>query len=96
VLLFDNGVYEVTGAQPTVGAGRVNFGEIARGAGFRSVFEFDALEAWQREIGGVLSAGGPVFAWLKVAPVSGIPGPRSPGPAGERARRLRAALHGER
>lgn len=94
VLLFDNGVYEVTGAQPTVGSGRVNFAEIARGAGFRSVFEFAELDAWRREIGAVLSAGGPVFAWLKVAPVLGIPGPRSPGKAGPRAQGFREALGG--
>ena len=92
VLVFDNGVYEVTGAQPTAGSGVVDFATIARGAGFPSVFEFDSLDAWRSQIGTVLESPGPVFAWLKVEAVAGIPGPRSPGPAGERARRLRDAL----
>lgn len=86
VLLFDNGVYEVTGAQPTVASGRVDFATIARGAGFTSVFEFTERAAWEREVGTVLEAPGPVFAWLKVAPVVGIPGPKSPGPAAARAK----------
>jgi phosphonopyruvate decarboxylase len=94
VLLFDNGVYEVTGAQPTPASNGVDFAAIARGAGFKSVFAFDALPEWQRQVSSALGAPGPVFAWLRVEPVTGIPGPRSPGPAGERARRLREALSG--
>jgi phosphonopyruvate decarboxylase len=95
VLLFDNGVYEVTGAQPTPASNGVDFAAIARGAGFTSVFEFDALHEWQRHIASVLAAPGPVFVWLRVEATLGIPGPRSPGPAGERARRLMNALIGK-
>src|SRR5215212_3226432 len=82
VLLFDNGVYEVTGSQPIPGHGQVDFGAIARGSGFSSVFEFSDLDAWKAVVATVLVAPGPVFATLRVVPEYGIPGPRSPGPAG--------------
>lgn len=92
VVVFVNGVYEVTGSQPVPAPGRVDFATIARGAGFPSVFEFSELDDWRANIAQVLDAPGPVFAVLYVAPEAGIPGPKSPGPAGERARRLRDAL----
>ena len=90
VLVFQNGVYEVTGSQPM--PAEADFATIARGAGFSSVFEFSNSEEWTSRIDEVLEAPGPVFAVLRVAPDVGIPGPKSPGPAGERARRFRQAL----
>ena len=92
VLLFDNGVYEVTGSQPTPGRGRIDYSAIARGAGFSSVFEFSDLDAWQANVATVLAAPGPVFATLRVIAEFGIPGPRSPGPAGERGQAFIQAL----
>jgi phosphonopyruvate decarboxylase len=92
VIVFDNGVYEVTGAQPTAGSNNVDFATIARGAGFRFVDEFGDLADWQQGIHRILNADGPVFVWLRVEPVHGVPGPKSPGPAGERARKLTEAL----
>lgn len=92
VILFDNGVYEVTGAQPTPGSNGVDFATIARGAGFRSVDEFGDLADWQHGVQRILNAPGPTFVWLRVEPVVGIPGPKSPGPAAGRAARLTEAL----
>lgn len=92
LLVFENGTYEVTGSQHVPGAGRVDYAALARGAGFGSVFEFSDLDRWRREIDTVMSAAGPTFAVLHVEPVFGVPGPKSPGPAGERARRFIAAL----
>lgn len=92
VLVFENGTYEVTGSQHVPGAGVVDYATLARGAGFDSVFEFSDLAHWRRGIGLVLSASGPTFAVLHVEPVYGIPGPKSPGPAGERGKRLREAV----
>jgi sulfopyruvate decarboxylase subunit beta len=92
VLVFDNGVYEVTGSQPIPGPARVDFATIARGAGFTSVFEFSEPAGWRADVAGVLRSPGPVFATLRVDAESGIPGPRSPGPASERGRRLIDAL----
>jgi sulfopyruvate decarboxylase subunit beta len=92
VIVFDNGTYEVTGSQPVPGGSGTDFATIARGAGFRSVFDFDTLGAWERGIAEVLNTDGPAFVVLHVEQVIGQPGPRSPGPAGDRARRLMQAL----
>ncbi len=99
VLVFDNGGYEVTGAQPTPGApsGRkagdaVDFAGLARASGFRSVHRFGTLEDWTDQLETVLAAPGPTFALLDVELVPGAKGPRSPGPAPARARAFMEAL----
>lgn len=98
VLLLDNGVYEVTGAQPTPAAmieragGRVDYEAMARASGFTRVFRFREIENWRAKMHDVLCADGLTFALLDVEPVHGRPGPKSPGPAAERARQFMAAL----
>jgi sulfopyruvate decarboxylase subunit beta len=99
ILVFDNGVYEVTGAQPTPAAAagrsgqdRIGFSGLARATGFPSVFRFSSNAEWADRIEEVLSAPGPTFALLDIAPIAGASGPRSAGPAPERARRFMAAL----
>lgn len=99
ILLFDNGVYEVTGAQPTPAAPegrmdgeRIDFAALARASGFRSVSRFATIDEWTAGLPNVLEATGPSFALLDVAPMSEAKGPRSPGPAPERARAFMAAL----
>ena len=90
VILLDNGVYEVTGAQPV--PARVDFLTIARGSGFSSLHHFSSLDDWTRNAERVLGTKGPTFVLLDIEPVPGRPGPKSPGNAGERARALKAAL----
>jgi len=92
LIVFDNGVYEVTGAQPTPAPNTVDYAAIARGAGFPAVHAYQDLETWSAEAEQVLSGSGPTFVWLRVDAARGIPGPRSPGPAGDRARALQEAL----
>ena len=99
LMVFDNGVYEVTGAQPTPGSalGRpdkrgVDFAEIARACGWPSVFRYRDIEDWRDEAAAALAAPGPVFIALEVAPVPGAVGPKSPGPTVERARKFSEAL----
>ena len=99
VIVCDNGVYEVTGAQPTPGspAGRhdgasVDWIGMARAAGFKSVQRFDDSRAWRGAVREIIDAPGPTFVLLDVEAAVGIPGPRSPGPAGERSRRFMQAL----
>ena len=101
ILLFDNGVYEVTGAQPTPSApgaraddAHIDFAAVARASGFTSVFRFDSVGDWSAGVEAVLAAEGPTFAVLDVAPVPGARGPRSPGPAPARARAFMQALAG--
>lgn len=99
LLTFDNGVYEVTGAQPTPGAApirnaqrAIDYCDIARSCGFENPMAFESLDDWRRNVSQVLSAPGPTFAVLKVEPFPDAGGPRAPGPARERARKLAAAL----
>lgn len=92
VIVFDNGSYEVTGSQPVPAAGRVDFATIARGAGFQRVFEFATIDDWRGALAEVLGGTGPTFVTLCVDPVVGLPGPKSPGPARDRARRFMDAL----
>ena len=92
VVVVDNGVYEVTGAQPVPGAGRVDFVAMARACGFRAVHRYAEADAWARDVASLLDGEGPTLVVLDVLGEAGIPGPRSPGPAWERARRLMEAL----
>jgi thiamine pyrophosphate-dependent acetolactate synthase large subunit-like protein len=99
LIVFDNGVYEVTGAQPTPGnaAARadrrdVDFAAIARSCGWRSTFRHHELDAWRAGAPEAFAATGPVFIALEVAPVPGAAGPKSPGPTLARAQAFRAAL----
>src|SRR5947208_8294309 len=43
LLILDNGLYEVTGGQPTAGAGHTDFAGLARAAGIRRVYAFASL-----------------------------------------------------
>jgi phosphonopyruvate decarboxylase len=92
LLVLDNGVYEVTGAQPTPGVGRVDFAAIARACGYQAAWRFSDADAWSRHAAEVLAAPGPTFVALDVLPDPAAPAPRSPGPAAERARRFMEAL----
>ncbi len=66
--LFDNGVYAVTGGQPVPGTGRADWEEMAKGAGYAAVFNFDNLEDLATGIDQALAATGPVFVRLAVTP----------------------------
>lgn len=91
LIVFDNGVYEVTGAQPTPG-GRVDFAAVARGCGLVAVHHFSDIAAWRAGAHAALNEKGPVCIVLDVAPVLGAVGPRSPGPTAARAAAFSAAL----
>jgi thiamine pyrophosphate-dependent acetolactate synthase large subunit-like protein len=94
VVVFDNGVYEVTGAQPTPGtiAAGVDFTTVARGCGLTSIHRWASLDDWRRGAEEALAARGPTLVVLDVAPKPGAGGPRSPGPTAERAKRFKEAL----
>ena len=66
--LFDNGVYAVTGGQPVPGTGRTDWEEMAKGAGYAAVFNFDDLEDLTTGIDQVLASTGPVFIRLAITP----------------------------
>jgi phosphonopyruvate decarboxylase len=93
LVIFDNGVYEVTGAQPSPGR-NVDFAAIARASGIGAVYRFSDLDAWRAGAGEALRARGPVCIVLDVAPVPGARGPKSPGPTVARAKLFADALRG--
>jgi len=96
LIIFDNGVYEITGGQPTPAtsgnAPLVDYPALARAAGFQQVFVFDELDEWHESARDVIDAPGPTFVHLAIAPVPGAVGPRSPGPAPPRARDFADAM----
>jgi sulfopyruvate decarboxylase subunit beta len=66
--LFNNGVYAVTGGQPIPGSGQTDWENMAKAAGYASVFSFDNLEDLTTSMDEVLGAVGPVFIHLEVEP----------------------------
>lgn len=93
LIVFDNGVYEVTGQQELPApSGSVDLPAIARGCGWDSVYAFDSVDRWRTEIASVLAVPGPTFVVLKVEPVPGGEVPRSPAPAGQRVLDFAARL----
>jgi thiamine pyrophosphate-dependent acetolactate synthase large subunit-like protein len=92
LVVLDNELYEVTGGQPTPGAGRVDFAGLARAAGISRAETFADQDAWQKGAAKALSGEGPVLIWLKVEGKLGQKTPRPPRPMGEQIARLRQAL----
>jgi thiamine pyrophosphate-dependent acetolactate synthase large subunit-like protein len=92
LLIFDNGLYEVTGGQPTAGAGHTDFAALARGAGIQRVYRFATLEEWQAGAAEALTGPGPVVVWLTVEGRLGQKTPKAPRPMAEQIARLQQAL----
>jgi thiamine pyrophosphate-dependent acetolactate synthase large subunit-like protein len=92
LIIIDNGVYEVTGGQPTVGAGHIDFVELARAAGIQRVYAFETAQEWRAQASEALSGPGPVVIWLRVSARQGQRAPMAARPMGEQLRRLRQLL----
>ena len=90
VVIMDNGVYEVTGAQPV--PHRPDFAAIARGAGITNVHRFTLEGEWAANAGRLLGASGPTVVVLDIEADPTRAAPKSPGPASERAVTLQRAL----
>jgi len=89
LFVVDNGSFEITGNQPTAGAGYTDFAAFARAAGFGQVYYFDQGGEYASALDGVLNAKGPVFVHVRVR--SGSEGPISRS-AEEEARYLKTSL----
>jgi thiamine pyrophosphate-dependent acetolactate synthase large subunit-like protein len=68
IVLLDNGMYEVTGGQQTPATPAVDYGGLARAAGFPSVSDFNQLKPWQAGAADALRQPGPRFVRLAVGP----------------------------
>jgi sulfopyruvate decarboxylase subunit beta len=71
--LCENGTYETNGAVPIPRAGRIRFAELAKTAGYRSIYELSDLAEWERELPRILKEDGPIFVDLKVEPGEAYP-----------------------
>ncbi len=98
LVVVDNGVYEVTGGQATIGhptkradGQPLNFADLARAAGFNEVYEFDDTESFRFEHE-TLHEPGPVCIVLKTTQQTEDISARSPGPPTERIQVLRTSL----
>ena len=65
---MENGVYATTGGQPIPNQGVVSLAAMAKGAGYRAVYEFDDLEEFTTRAAELLSEPGPVFVTIKTDP----------------------------
>ena len=92
LLIFDNGLYEVTGGQPHAGVGHTDFAGLARAAGIPRVYAFGTLETWRGGASEALTGAGPVVVWLKVEGRYGQKTPKAPRPMMELVERLQNAL----
>jgi len=88
----ENGAYEVNGGHPIPGRGRISFAEIARGAGYPHVFEFDDVTAFGAQIANVLALPGPVFGTLKLVAAGELDIEYSETGGGEQRRQFKEAL----
>ena len=94
LIVMDNGVYEVTGGQPTPGAGRTDFAALARAAGIRRVYSCRNVQEWRGVAAEALSGRGPVVVWLHVTARPGERAPTCMRPMDEQIARLGQALEG--
>jgi len=93
VVLFDNGVYEITGGQKTAAAAHnTNFAGFAQAAGFPNVSHFRELCDWRNRAPQVVTASGPRFIWLQTEPEREDYFLTVPGPMREQLERLRDTL----
>lgn len=66
LFVAENGTFEITGHQPIPGAGHVDFGLMARGAGFSRVFRFEDPDAFASAVPELLATPGPTFVHVLV------------------------------
>jgi thiamine pyrophosphate-dependent acetolactate synthase large subunit-like protein len=89
--LLDNACYATTGGQPVPNANNINYAGLANAAGYAAAHNFDDLEAFGAQVGGILREPGPVFVAIKVIPeIENEPiGLRQRRPARSRAETIR-------
>lgn len=86
MVVVANGVYEVTGAQPTPGSlAGADLATVARGCGWDHVIRCATQDEWRQSLTMAPGTDGPRLTILETQVTPGGVGPRSPGKAGPRA-----------
>ena len=67
-IVFHNGIYATSGAQPVLAEGRMSFAEMAKGAGYAEAVRFDDIESFELALDDLLTIEGPVFIELLTEP----------------------------
>ena len=66
--VFENGVYAVTGGQPTPGSDGISFQNMAKDSGYVAAYEIEDTEDLATSVERILEEKGPVLICLKVQP----------------------------
>ena len=74
--VLQNGMNATTGGQPIPCKDVISFTQIARGAGYTSVYDFDNLEDFASQAKQILDGDGPVLVCVKIAPNPLLPSQR--------------------
>ena len=69
IIVVDNGVYQVTGGQPTPAGPHVDLAAVARGCGVSSVHTFETVDAWRAGAPAVLGGEGPRWWCGRSSPI---------------------------
>ena len=72
MVIMDNGIYQITGAQPTPAAGIADYVAIARGAGIVKSAWADDAEDFDRLIDAARADGGPTFIAARIDDKPGV------------------------
>lgn len=92
IVLIDNQLYEVTGGQPIVNAGRIDFANLARSLGIDHAYNYGRLDDWSVAAPSVLNQTQPTFVWLRVMGTTGQKTPSARRPMTEQISRLQVGL----
>ena len=68
--VIENGIYRITGGQPIPNAGKLSFSGVAKGAGYRQVYDFEEAASLKDKLSAVMTQTGPTFICVKSPPVS--------------------------
>jgi len=75
--------------QPIPGLDKMNFAALAKASGIPKAYEYDALDAFEKDFPELLKEDGPIFINLKVIPPRTEPPPGRSVPIAEAAQNLR-------
>ena len=68
-VVFDNGVYAITGGQPIANSGAIDWPAIALGSGYKAAYSFEDTEELATELPRIMSEDGPILIRVQVKPV---------------------------
>jgi sulfopyruvate decarboxylase subunit beta len=69
-VVFHNGVYDTSGAQPVLAEGKMSFAGLAESAGYARAARFDDVESFDAALDELLDVDGPVLVELMTEPAN--------------------------